>query len=250
MDSSGKVPRGRYIAGIDPYDDDASQTLSLGSIYIVDLWTDKIVFEYTGRPLFADDFYEVCRRALLWYNAEANYENNKKGLFTYFSRHNCLYLLSDVLEFLKDKDENLRHAYGNKAKGTMSSAPIKSYARTAIRNWLLKPVKIVIVEDREEVEKEIPNVYTLKSRALMKELIVWNPDGNFDRHDALGMLMLLREDKLRIFGVQTPSEAMKQRQDNDLAEDPFFKNNYRVNNQDINSKFTERMNMYIDTNNQ
>ena len=228
MDSTGKVPRGRYIAGIDPYDDDASQTLSLGSIYILDLWTDKIVFEYTGRPMFADDFYEICRRALLWYNAEANYENNKKGLFTYFSRHNCLYLLSDVLEFLKDKDENLRHAYGNKAKGTMASAPIKSYARTAIRNWLLKPVKILTIIDNEEVEKEVPNVCTLKSRALMKELIVWNPDGNFDRHDALGMLMLLREDKLRIFGVQTPSEAMKQREDKDLANDPFFVKNYKV----------------------
>ena len=236
-DSSGKVPRGRYIAGIDPYDDDASQTLSLGSIYILDLWTDKIVFEYTGRPMFADDFYEICRRALLWYNAEANYENNKKGLFTYFSRHNCLYLLSDVLEFLKDKDENLRHAYGNKAKGTMASAPIKSYARTAIRNWLLKPVKVIIQEDGEDKEVEIRNLYLLKSRALMKELIVWNPDGNFDRHDALGMLMLLREDKLRIFGVQTPSEAMGKRQDKDLSNDPFFERNYRPNNQ-LNSHQT------------
>ena len=227
FDSSGKIPRGRYIAGIDPYDDDVSQTLSLGSIIILDLWTDKIVFEYTGRPLFADDFYEICRRALLWYNAEANYENNKKGLFTYFSRHNCLYLLSDILEFLKDKDENLRHAYGNKAKGTMASAPIKSYARTAIRNWLLKPVKVTVIEDNEEKEIEIRSLYLLKSRALIKELISWNPDGNFDRHDALGMLMLLREDKLRIFGVQSPSEAMNKREDKDLANDDFFKKNYR-----------------------
>jgi hypothetical protein len=36
-DSSGKVPRGRYIAGSDPYDDDSSSTLSLGSILILDL---------------------------------------------------------------------------------------------------------------------------------------------------------------------------------------------------------------------
>lgn len=226
-DSSGRVMRGRYIAGIDPYDDDVSQTLSLGSIYILDLWTDEIVFEYTGRPKFADDFYEICRRALLFYNAEANYENNKKGLFKYFSQHNCLYLLSDTLEFLKEKDTNAKQAYGNKAKGTMASAPVKAYARTAIRNWLLKPVLIITEENGEEIEKSIPLLYKLKSRALIEELIVWNPDGNYDRHDALGMLMLLREDKLRILGVQSPSEVMRDRETDDLANDPFFTKNYK-----------------------
>ena len=64
--------------------------------------------------MFADDFYENCRRLLLMYNAECNYENNKKGLFTYFDKHNCLYLLSDTLDFLKDKDM-AKVSYGNKA---------------------------------------------------------------------------------------------------------------------------------------
>ena len=53
-------------------DDDTSETLSLGSFYILDLFTDDLVFEYTGRPMFADDFYEICRRACLFYNAELN----------------------------------------------------------------------------------------------------------------------------------------------------------------------------------
>jgi len=34
----------------DPYDDDAADTLSLGSIFVLDLWTDNYVAEYTGRP--------------------------------------------------------------------------------------------------------------------------------------------------------------------------------------------------------
>lgn len=111
----GKVPWGRYIAGIDPYDDDTSDTLSLGAIYVLDLFTDELVCEYVGRPMFAEDFYETCRRILMLYNAECNYENNKKGLFTYFSQHNSLYLLSDVLEFLKDKEMIKGNLYGNKA---------------------------------------------------------------------------------------------------------------------------------------
>jgi hypothetical protein len=40
----------RYIGGIDPYDKDASTTNSLGSFFILDRLTDRIVLEYTGRP--------------------------------------------------------------------------------------------------------------------------------------------------------------------------------------------------------
>jgi hypothetical protein len=140
VDKDGVVYGNRYIAGLDPYDDDASMTLSLGSLYILDLWTDSIVFEYTGRPLFAADFYETCRKALLFYNAKCNYENNKKGLFTHFSKMNSLYLLTDTLDFLKDLNMMKEGLYGNKVKGTISSAPIKAYGRRCIRDWLLKPI--------------------------------------------------------------------------------------------------------------
>lgn len=130
-DSSGSVPRGRYIGGLDPYDDDMSNTMSLGSLYILDLWTDDLVFEYTGRPMFAEEFYENCRRALLFYNAECNYENNKKGLFTYFSTRNCLYLLSDTLDFLRDKEMVKGYLYGNKAHPYSQ----KVYTPEGIKSW-------------------------------------------------------------------------------------------------------------------
>ena len=224
--SNGKVQRGRYIAGIDTYDDDVSETLSLGSIYILDLLTDDIVFEYTGRPSFADDFYEICRRALLFYNAEANYENNKKGLFAYFSKMNCTYLLSDVLDFLKDKEMIKGTLIGNKSKGTISTAPIKAYGRKIQRDWLLKPVTITIEENNELSDVLIPKLKQIKSRAYLQELSQWNPDGNFDRHDAMLMLMLLREDKLRLFGENTASSVLNSRETNYLGNDDFFSRNY------------------------
>lgn len=40
LDKSGKAFRGRYIFGIDPFDDDHAQTLSLGAIKGLDTWTD------------------------------------------------------------------------------------------------------------------------------------------------------------------------------------------------------------------
>lgn len=235
-DSSGRVPWGRYIAGIDPYDDDSSTTMSLGSLYILDLWTDELVFEYTGRPTFADDFYENCRRALIMYNAECNYENNKKGLFTYFSKHNALYLLADTLEFLRDKEMVKGALYGNKAKGLNATDPINAYARRCIRDWLLKPI---IEYQTEEINGDIvqneiikKNLTRIPFKALLRELSQWNPDGNFDRHDALGMLMLIREDKLRLIGEKSPSEAAAEREADYLGDDDFFKNNYGISKLD------------------
>ena len=117
----------------DPYDDDSSDTMSLGSVWVLDLWTDSIVAEYTGRPVTAEEFYEICRRLCLFYNGRMNYENNKKGLFGYFSARNSLYLLTDILEFLKDK-QMMKEGFGNKAKGTNASAPINAYAKNLLRS--------------------------------------------------------------------------------------------------------------------
>lgn len=221
-DSSGNIPTGRYIAGIDPYDDDVSNTMSLGALYILDLFTDELVFEYVGRPTFADDFYEICRKALLFYNAECNYENNKKGLFKYFSQHNCLYLLSDTLEFLRDKEMIRGNLYGNKNKGVNATEPIKAYARRCIRDWLLKPTETNKILENGEVEETTSlNLFKIPYRALIQELSQWNSDANFDRHDALGMLMLLREDKLRLIGEGDVKSSIED-DPNYLGNDPFF----------------------------
>lgn len=228
IDNSTKKPYNyRYIAGIDPYDDDSSTTLSLGSIFILDLWTDKIVFEFTGRPLFAADFYEICRRAIILYNARANYENNKKGLFAHFSKYNSLFLLTDTLDFLKDKDFIKGENLTNKTKGTVATEPVKKYGRMLIRNWLLKPVTRIENVDGQEVEIIYPNLQDLRQKALIRELCLHNLDGNFDRHDALLMLMLLREDRLRLCGTDSAETANRKEDKNYLGNDEFFSKNYK-----------------------
>lgn len=225
-DRSGRVFDNRYILGCDPYDDDESNTMSLGSVYVLDLWTDKVVAEYTGRPLFADDFYEICRKMCLFYNGRMNYENNKKGLFAYFSKMNCLYLLTDVLDFLKDKDMVKGSSYGNKAKGTNATAAINAYARNLLRSWLLRPVPVIQTIDGEDQEVMIPNLYTLRSRALIKELILYNSEGNFDRISSMGMLMLLREDKMILYNGKVSRSKEEEASSSYLGNDPFFKKNY------------------------
>lgn len=224
---TGKAYNARYILGCDPYDDDESNTMSLGSVWVLDLWTDKIVAEYTGRPPFADDFFEKVRRLCLFYNGRMNYENNKKGLFAYFSRMNCTYLLTDQLEFLKDKQMIKDTGYGNKAKGTNATEAINAFARNRLRAWLLKPTTVIQVVDGEETEVNIPNLFTLRSRAFIKELINYNSEGNFDRISAAGMLMLLREDRIILYQGKVSKEKQEAANSSYLGNDPFFKKNYK-----------------------
>ena len=224
---TGKAYNARYILGCDPYDDDESNTMSLGSVWVLDLWTDKIVAEYTGRPPFADDFFEKVRRLCLFYNGRMNYENNKKGLFAYFSRMNCTYLLTDQLEFLKDKQMIKDTGYGNKAKGTNATEAINAFAGNRLRAWLLKPTTVIQVVDGEETEVDIPNLFTLRSRAFIKELINYNSEGNFDRISAAGMLMLLREDRIILYQGKVSKEKQEAANSSYLGNDPFFKRNYK-----------------------
>lgn len=225
-DSNGNVFSNRYIAGIDPVDQDSSDTMSLASIFVLDLFTDKIVCEYTGRQDFADDNYEIMRRMLLFYNAKGCYENNLKGLFAYFSRMNCTHLLCDTPEYLRDKQLIKVTGYGNTAKGVHASAPVNNYANSLIRDWLLKPVATVIEENGEQKEISVSNLYFLRNKALLKELILFNPDINVDRIRALGMLMLYREEKIIMY--QGDMSKVNEKVSSDyLGNDPYFTNNFR-----------------------
>lgn len=225
-DPKGDVPQGRYITFADPYDDDTSNTMSLGSVFCMDLWTDTIVAEYTGRPTFADDYFEIVRKLTLFYNARCMYEQNKKGLFAYFSRYNCVYLLAETPNYLKDKQLIKDIGYGNKACGINATQPIKNYGYKLIRDWLLKPyTKIEKDSNGNDIEVKLPNLYRIKNRALLKELILWNPDINVDRIMALVQGMLYREEKMILFnGVINSSNQGTPKED--PSNDIFFSKNY------------------------
>lgn len=196
----GKIPAGRYICSADPYDADCSNTMSLGSIFVMDLWTDMIVAEYTGRPTFAEDFYEICRKLCLFYNCRCMYEQNVMGMFSYFSSHNATHLLAETPEYLVQRNMISSIGYGNKSVGIRATTPIINGAFKMIQTWLRKSI-VSIETDAEGNNNEvtIPNLYRIKNRALLKELVLWNPQGNFDRIMSLVQLMLYREEKMVLY---------------------------------------------------
>jgi hypothetical protein len=223
-DSSGKVPHDRYGIGIDPYDDDGSETMSLGSFHIMDFWKDTLVAEYTGRKPYANDFYEQIRLACLYYNCKGMYENNLKGVFSYFSMKNCVHLLADTPEYLKDKQLITSIGTGNKSKGVRATVPIIKYGFRLIRDWLLKPItRIELDVEGNEVEIETYNLFLLRNRALIKELIQWNPYGNYDRIMALVQLMLYRDEKIVLYRGNLKSHEAPI---SGMAADDYWDKNY------------------------
>jgi hypothetical protein len=213
----GLIQRGRYIAGIDPID--ADQGVSLFSILVMDTFTDRIVAEYSGRPKTARQAYEICLKLLKFYNAEANYESNLKGLFSYFDQHNSLHYLADTPQILRDMDfVKQTNLYGNKAKGTRANNKINSWGRLLQADWMLKKA-ISNTEDDNRL-----NLHRLRSIPYIEECIKWNSDGNFDRVSAAIMLFILREDRFKRI------ESAKEKQftnHKSLANDKFFNKNYK-----------------------
>ena len=224
----GNVYSNRYIIGHDPVDNDQAESLSLTSTFVLDLFTDRIVAEYTGRQDFADDNFEIVRLLCMFYNAKCLYESNKKGLFAYFSKMNSLHMLADTPEYLKDKQIIKTTGYGNQSKGVNAIAAVNNFANERIRDWLLKPVVTTIKEDGEDKEITVPNLFFIKNRALIKELILFNPDINVDRVRALGMAMLYREEKMILVQGNISADREEKANSSYLGNDPFFTRNYRT----------------------
>lgn len=101
---------------------------------------------------------------------------------------------------------------------------------------MLKPVNIITKNDEgEEIEATVPNLYRIRNRALLEELIAFNPEINVDRVRALGMVMLYREEKMILYQGKPSSESDKVPKDY-LGNDPFFQSFERKN-----SKFSKEL---------
>ena len=179
----GSIPYGLYIAGIDVVDKAISTTDSLPCILVMNRLTRTIVAEYTGRTENPKDFYERCRKLLIYYNAVGMYEQNLTGLYTHFEQNKCLHLLADTPNQLRNRETF--KVGTNTSKGVVASTRTNEVGRQFVKAWLLQP------ESEINPDKKLLNF--IYSPAIVKELIQWNIKGNFDRVSALIMLMWFDE---------------------------------------------------------
>ena len=226
-DSTGIVFNNRYILGYDPTNNDQAESHSLASVFVFDLFTDRIVAEFTGRTEFADDMHEIVRKLCLFYNGKVLYESNIKGCYSYMEKVHSTYLLADTPQYLRDKQIIKYSGFGSSAKGVSATASVNNFANRLIKDWFNKLVPIERTD--ENGNKEIiqtPSLYLLKTRALIEEAIQFNPEINVDRIRALGMVMLYREEYIILYGNNLNRESREKVRKDDPSNDPFFKKNY------------------------
>lgn len=209
------------------YDNDQAESHSLYSIFVLDLFTDRIVAEYTGRTLFADDAHELVKKLCLFYNAKALYEANKKGLYAYMEKVHSTYLLADTPQYLRDKQIIKYSGFGSSAKGVSATAAVNNYANRLIKDWLNTPIQVVIKDENgNDNTVNVARLYTLKNRALIEELIQFSPEINVDRVRALGILMLYREEYIIKYGNNLNASSREEYRKDAPENDDFFTKNY------------------------
>ena len=195
----------------DPYDHDESFTNSLGSTFIFkrvkagEAWNDVIVAEYSGRPDTAEEYYENVRKLLIFYNARLLFENERKGIYPYFTNKHCDYLLADqpdkiISEVFKDSKVQRR-------KGCHMTKSIRAYGEGLILEWLM-----------DEFEPGHPNIERIYSEPLIEELIENDGVKNVDRVIALCMTMMYREELYQVKVAKTKEENKQV----ELFEMPLF----------------------------
>lgn len=204
------APIGLYILGVDPYDHDQSGTNSLGSTFVYkrfqdfENYYDIIVAEYTGRPSTAEEYYDNLRKLAVYYNGRIMYENERKGLFPYFTAKHCDYLLADQPDIISDIVGNTKV---QRKKGCHMNKQIKQWGEGLIKDWL-----------NEEQAPGKKNLHNILSEPLLEELISYNDTGNFDRVMALMQVMIYRE---QLYNVKV-KEKKKENKNRILFEGPIF----------------------------
>lgn len=204
------APIGLYILGVDPYDHDQSGTNSLGSTFVYkrfqnfENYYDIIVAEYTGRPSTAEEYYENLRKLAIYYNGRIMYENERKGLFPYFTAKHCDYLLADQPDIINDIVGNSKV---QRKKGCHMNKQIKQWGEGLIKDWL-----------NEEQAPGKKNLHNILSEPLLEELISYNDTGNFDRVMSLMQVMIYRE---QLYNLKV-KEKKKENRDRVLFDGPIF----------------------------
>lgn len=190
----GQIIWGRYLISCDPYSFDQSTTDSLGSTFVYDRYTSKIVAEYTGRPETYKEYYENVYKLCVYYNARVLYENEKKDIFEYFEYKGALNYLTPQPKIIKDflPDSKVSRGYG-----IHMPEQLKLQGERMLKAWLLEPNK-----------DGSSNLQHIRSIGLVKELINYNPDINADRVMSM-IVMMYHIAEMRKLDVEERNDEVK-----------------------------------------
>jgi hypothetical protein len=178
-----------YIAAADPYMQEEGGT-SCASFYVYKRFaspsksSNQIVAAYYGRANSLDKLYDNWLLLCQYYNATLMFENNIMGPIPYFDKQNAKSYLANSPLVVKTVLANSRV---DRRYGVHMTSDIKEWGLNKIRDWCLT-----------ENSGGGINVDHIYDEGLLRELLAWEPEGNYDRISAMIVLMVYIEDLAKI----------------------------------------------------
>lgn len=188
------LPPTTYIAGLDSYNMSSSRwSESLGSLYIYKRFYNpvsgtfqrRIVAEYTARPDNIKIFHETCEMLLELYNATCMIENEAQTTLQYFDLKNKGHLMADGFSLLKEIHPTTSITGRN--KGLPATPKVQAHYKELVYQYLTE--EVIMDYDKEYNPIKKLGVVRIPSIGLLKELLHYNDDGNFDRYVAFGHVL-------------------------------------------------------------
>jgi hypothetical protein len=230
------IPPNRYIAGADPIENDQAQSESLYCVFVFDLFTDLPVAMYFGRKQFANDNFELTWLLLRFFNATLLYESNRKMLYAYFQSKQALWMLADCPEYLRSKGLVKYSMFGSGAKGVSVNDVINGEALQMTRDWMQSTIPMEVKDERGQTHiQNIPKLYFLVCRVLLKEWLAYGPGVNTDTVSSFNQVMLYRQHFISLYGGSPSQELYDEKDDSD---DDFFEKDWQRHLQQGNYNFT------------
>lgn len=207
-DVAGNVVDGKYICVVDPfYKEQAEDRTSLWSCQIVkqktmgDPYGDTIVAEYTARPHQLSIAYRNTVLLAKLYNTKIQSEiaGGGQGLYDYLRAEKLIHMAEFQPQLLNNKEQGTNMK--NRSYFMNISTDEKKNGLSYFADWLLKQRGI------NKDGQPILNIHMIKSPALLREIIKFNPDPkkNFDRISAMVIAMyMLKENALFPSSVSEP----------------------------------------------
>jgi hypothetical protein len=175
------VPANLYYICHDPYAQDGEGN-SLGAAYVLaraNPYTnpdDCIVAAYVARPKSMDDYNRNLFMLAEYYNAKIGFENDRGDVIGYAKRFKKLEYLQE--EFTLPDNKELQ-SNRNRKYGMHMTEQRKRTGEIYLRDWLLSERGVDINGNKSL------NLHFIYDVGLIRELIKYRPDGNFDRLSAM-----------------------------------------------------------------
>ena len=143
----GKVPKGSYIIGHDPYGSDSADGESLGAIVVIKtkkhfdlIGHDEVVAVYYGRPFQGRHVVnEMLYKLSKFYgDAKIYFENVRGNVKEYFEKIKRLDLLAHKPQTVLTKKASFTQATSLEYGYPMSSREMKLESAIFVRDWLLE----------------------------------------------------------------------------------------------------------------